>query len=139
MPHAPQCSFVVAVFTSQPSSVAPGFGPPQSPQPLWQVCVHCPAAQLCALLWAFEHGLPQAPQLDVDVLVLVSQPSSAFFAAGRAQLPKPELQLDVHTPAAQVRWLTWVSLQAREQAPQWFASTARSASQPLGALSSQSP
>jgi hypothetical protein len=44
--------------------------------------LHTPLSQLSVATWVLAQPRPQAPQLDVLVLVFVSQPSSALPPVG---------------------------------------------------------
>src|SRR5205814_183088 len=79
--------------------------------------------------------LLQAPQFFASPAKLASQP----LAACLSQSPKlPLHEVTVQAPAAQPL-LAFGSVQPWPQAPQFFPSVARVASQPLPALPSQSP
>jgi len=93
MPHAPQLPGDVVMLTSQPSATVPL----QFAKPGLQAATVQPPAEQPAVPFATTHALPQAPQLEGDVLVFTSQPS----LASPLQLPKPGLQpATVHAPPA---------------------------------------
>jgi hypothetical protein len=129
-PQAPQCAVAVLVLVSQPLAASPS----QSPKPaLHDATPQRPPAQLGAPL-ATAQDRPQAPQLPVEVPVLVSQP----LAASPSQFPNPGAQVMPQAPDAQVA-VPFALLHARPQAPQLVGATRRSTSQPLAGLPSQSP
>ena len=106
--------------------------PEQFVSPAPQVVTHTPAEHA----WPPGHTLPQAPQLLLSVLTLISQP----FVAIASQLRKPALQAPrpqapvVHVDAALAKE------QRTPQPPQLFTSVERTlVSQPLLAVPSQSP
>ncbi len=84
--------------------------------------------------WANAHDVPHAPQLPV-----VRRSTSQPLAAERSQSPYPGSHTAPQTPPEQV---TPVAPPPTEHdvahAPQWFASVARSTSQPLVGSLSQS-
>jgi hypothetical protein len=123
--QAPQLAVEVARLVSQPSSAAGAAGCVQLPALPLQVEVHKPPAQLAVATPADEQARAQAPQLAVEVARLVSQPSSAAGAAGCVQLPKPPVQVELHTPPVQLVVAACSPEQARPQAPQLAAAGIR--------------
>ena len=86
-PQAPQLPVLVLVSVSQPSSAVGAYGCVQLPQPEAQVETQRPAEQVLDPTWLEEQLRPQAPQLSAFEARLVSQPLSAFGAAGEEQSP----------------------------------------------------
>ncbi len=130
MPHAPQLVADVFVLTSQPVDARPS----QFPKPVLHAMVHAPSEQPGEPFVPL-HMVPQAPQFDALVSVLVSQP----FVALPSQLPNPAL----HAPKVQTP-LTHDSAalarsQTAPQAPQLARLVFVLVSQPLAALPSQLP
>lgn len=116
--QAPQCAVLASTSVSQPSSGKGAVGLVQLPK-LWvQAESQTPPLHDSEVVFVLEHARPHAPQWTGFACRSTSQPSSAAGAAGWLQLPEPTLQLDVHTPAAQVRVCTPVLEQGRSQAPQ---------------------
>jgi hypothetical protein len=72
-----------------------------------------------------------APQWFGSVWPFTSQPSSAVGAAGCAQLRKPALQVEVHTPPEHTLVATLAAEQARPHAPQLAVDDETSVSQPF--------
>jgi hypothetical protein len=127
VPQAPQLAVLVFLFVSQPFVALPS----QLPNPALQTGAHTPLEQE-VVPFTFVQTLPQAPQLVMVVLVLVSQP----FVAIASQLPKPALQVpSVQTPDGQVS-LALARLHTVLQSAQ-SVSVAMLRSQPLLALPSQ--
>jgi len=137
--HEPQRCAAPSTSVSQPSSASGAGGSAQLPKPSLHVDVQRPLSQARDATLAPEQARPHAPQLATSAPVAVSQPSSAAGAAGCTQLPKPALQLELHTPPLQARDATEVVAQARSQAPQWSVLVERSVSQPFAISPSQSP
>ena len=90
-PQPPQFLTSLAVAVSQPSSGAGAAGWLQLALPLTQLELHTPPAQASVATPAAEQLRPQAPQLAVEVLTLVSQPS--VLAPVLTQSPKPPAQV----------------------------------------------
>lgn len=93
-PHAPQSLSVVRRSISQPLLAVPS----QSPKLVLQAMPQVPEVQVGVEFARVEHTVPQPPQFEVLVLVLVSQPSVRL----RLQSPKPVAQvqrLPAHPPA----------------------------------------
>jgi len=86
--------------------------PSQLPKPALQVMPHLLALQV-AIPFVPLHTLPQAPQLVMLEVRLVSQPLLKF----PSQLPKPALQVMPHAPALQVA-VPFVPLHVLPQTPQ---------------------
>jgi len=82
-----------------------------------------------------EHTLPHAPQLVALVVRSVSQP----LAALASQSPRPGVQAYPQRPDAQVGEAPATLGQAVPHVPQLVSVVRRSVSQPLAALTSQSP
>ena len=126
-PQVPQFSELVVVFVSQPLAALPS----QLPNPALHVGTQVLDAHTVEP-FGFVQGLPQAPQLERLLVVLVSQP----FEALPSQLPNPALQdPSVQVPLGQVV-LALASEQAALQSPQ-SDTVAMLRSQPLLALPSQ--
>ncbi len=116
-PQAPQLP-VELRSVSQPSSAVGAAGCVQLPKPAEQAELHRPPAHDGAGALFAEQPRPHAPQLVLEVVRSTSQPSSGAGATGWLQLPKPTAQLEVHTPAAQLRTAVLVEEQPRPHAPQ---------------------
>jgi hypothetical protein len=127
LPHAPQFCTLLELFVSQP---LPGI-PSQSRKLPLQTGVQAPPAQLVVPL-AFVHTVPQPPQFDEFVLVLVSHP----FVALPSQLPKPALHAGTHAPPLQLV-VPLAFVQTWPQPPQFDELVLMLASQPFEALPSQ--
>jgi hypothetical protein len=129
-PQAPQWLGVLVVLTSQPLAALPS----QSANPAAQVKPQRPAAQAGVALSAPMHTVPQAPQWETLVPVLVSQP----LAALPSQSPKPAAHIaTAHWPIVQAA----VALARSHRvvhAPQRLVSVLRLTSQPLRGSLSQS-
>ena len=131
-PHAPQFVALVFVFVSHPLLLFAS----QSLNPVAHTGAQAPALHE-VVPFVLVHAVPQAPQLEALVAVLVSQPSSAVGAAGFVQLPYPDVHVEVHTPPEHALVATLVAAQARPHAPQLFASVPVATSHPLLATPSQ--
>jgi hypothetical protein len=130
LPHAPQWVADVFVLTSHPVAARPS----QFPNPVLHAMVQAPSEQPGEPFVPL-HTVPQPPQFEALVSVLVSQPLLAL----PSQLPKPEL----HAPSVQVP-LTHDSValarsHSAPQAPQFARLVLVLVSQPLPELPSQSP
>jgi hypothetical protein len=138
LPQPPQFA-VVVVEVSQPLVLAPAFT--QSAKLALQVYEQVLALHDAADALVKVHTLPQPPQFAVDEVVSVSQPSSASGTAGRTQLPRPALQVEVHSPPAQASVATPVFEQPRPHAPQFAVEVVMLVSQPsvLAPTFTQSP
>src|SRR3970282_51512 len=90
LPQPPQCLTSPAVFTSQPFAALVSQSASGGLQALMP---HLPSVQFGGPQVA-EQTLPQAPQLSVLVLVLISQP----LATLPSQFWKPGLQAMVQAP-----------------------------------------
>jgi hypothetical protein len=132
-PQPPQCSVLVDVLVSQPSSGDGAAGWLQLPRLAAQVDVQSPPLHASAAVPAVEHARPQAPQLAGSVPVLVSHPLSAVGAPGVVQLPNPATQVESHRPALHWARSTLAFEQGRPHAPQFAGSPCVSVSQPLSA------
>lgn len=118
--HTPE-QFVVEM---QPPAVQGGV--PAAPHE-----THLPRSQACPV----AQRVPQRPQCAVSLVVATSQPLSAL----PSQSANPAAQLaTAHAPARQLA-VVLGNEHARPHAPQFAASVASDASQPLAALRSQSP
>jgi hypothetical protein len=106
--------------------------PSQSAKPAVQVMAQRPAAQAGTALSAPMHTVPQAPQWETLVPVLVSQP----LAALPSQSPKPAAHIaTAHWPIVQAA-VALARSHRVEHEPQRLLSVLRLASQPLlGSLS----
>lgn len=126
-PQPPQWAVDVFVFVSQPFTALPS----QLPNPALQVGTQAPEVQV-VVPFEFTHCVPQAPQFERLVFVLVSHPVEALLS----QLPNPALHApSVQVPPGQVS-AALARLQATLQSPQ-SVSVAVLRSQPLFALPSQ--
>ena len=129
-PQRPQLRASVASVVSQlPLPSQSAVPPPQMLRP------HTPATQVGVRPVMVGQMVPQARQLVVSVLRLVSQP----LLGSRSQSPKPAAQGPiVHAPATQLA----VALAKRQRllhAPQLFGSVLMLVSQPAMALQSPKP
>src|SRR5262245_61231251 len=96
---------------------------------------HMPLLHCAVALAGTGHTLAHPPQLVRSLLTGTSQPLASFMS----QSANPWLQeTSPQTPAWQAVTL-FGALQSLPQAPQFFWSDARSCSQPLSTLPSQSP
>jgi hypothetical protein len=130
----PQWSASAPRFTSQPSSAVGAVGWLQFPYGALHVESQTPPLHDRLATFEFEHTRAHCPQLLTLVLTLVSQPSSAVGAVGWVQLPKPELQVELHTPPVHDSDATFVVAQARAQAPQLAVLVFVLVSQPSSAV-----
>src|SRR5204862_421374 len=126
LPQVPQLASVVLRLVSQPLPTLPSQLPKPAVQAIWQA----PPTQLAAP-FVVEQALPQAPQCEVLVLSVVSQP----LATLPSQLPKPALQAMPQAPPTQLA-APFAVEQMVAQVPQWPTSVWRFTSQPLPALPS---
>jgi hypothetical protein len=109
---------------SQPLAVLPS----QSEKPVWHAMYpHTPNAQTAAACSTAQAAL-HAPQFEVSVLVLTSQPS---LCRSWLQSANPEAQVPVHTPAAQADPTTWLVEHFVPHPPQFMASLVMLVAQPL--------
>lgn len=130
LPHVPQFDVEVFVLTSQPVDAMPS----QFPNPVLHAMVHAPSEQPGDPFVPL-HTVPQPPQFEALVSVLVSQPLLAL----PSQLPNPELQApSVHTPLAHDS-LAFARSQTAPQAPQLARLVFVLVSHPLAELPSQLP
>jgi hypothetical protein len=128
-PHAPQFAALVFVSVSQPLPTLPS----QFPQPDRQAMLQAPSEHDGVPL-VLEQLLPQVPQFERLVWVLVSQP----LASWPSQLPQPLLQATIwHVPVAQ-NAVALSNAHGTPQEPQ-FARVVRLVSHPFAELPSQSP
>ena len=126
LPHVPQFDRLVRTSVSQPSATPPE----QSPKPALQAAMpQLPAEQLGVPL-ATVHALPHAPQCDVLVRTLVSQPS----ATPPAQSPKPALQEAMPQPPEEQLGVPLATLHALPHVPQLAGSVAPFTSHPSARL-----
>jgi hypothetical protein len=126
-PQPPQWAVLVLVFVSQPFTALPS----QLPNPALQDGTHAPDVQV-VVPFAFTHCVPQLPQFERLVFVLVSHPVEAL----PSQLPNPALHVPrVHAPPGHVS-AALARLHTTLQSPQ-SESVAMLRSQPLLALPSQ--
>jgi hypothetical protein len=120
-PQLPQWSGSAAVWISQPLRALLS----QSAKPgLHEAIAHSPWAHT-ALALARLHGWPQPLQFCGSVASAASQP----FDGSLSQLPKPEAQTIWQAPETQEA-VPLVLAHTVVQAPQWFTSKLRLASQP---------
>lgn len=133
-PQAPQLSGFVLRSASHPSSAPGARGRLQLPRLPVQLEVQSPPLQESDSTPSVEQVRPQAPQFNLSVDVLVSQPSSAAGGLGVVQSPKPVLQTGVQVPAAHTRSWVLVPRQARLHAPQLSGLVFRLVSHPSSAL-----
>jgi len=128
VPQAPQLSSEVCVLVSQPLRGLPS----QSAQPGSHWGTQVPPIQVLLPL-LLTQVTPQAPQLEVLICVLVSQPSLGFPLQSR----NPELHVGLHAPLTQL--VVPLSLsQVAPQAPQ-LLTLFNTVSQPVASSLSQSP
>jgi hypothetical protein len=129
-PQPPQCETLFVVLTSHPSAPFEL----QSPKPALQMNPQADPEQKLLALARAGHALPQAPQCETLLVVLVSQP----FAALPSQLPKPAVhEATRHEPEAHVAE-PFATEQPTPQPPQCVVLLS-GVSQPLLALPSQLP
>ncbi len=138
LPQAAQLSLSLVVLISHPSICLFKL---QSAVPPAQAPVQVPLApggpQVRVGMLLVEQTVPQAPQLRMSVLVLISHPSVCLF---RLQSANPLVQVPLQAaggPPPQVRAMLLVE-QTTPQALQLSTSVLRFVSQPLEAIESQS-
>lgn len=100
LPHAPQLSALLVVFTSQPLEARRS----QSPKPVLHAKPHALAVQVARALAGATQAFEQRPQLARSTLVSVQAPPHDVPPPGRA-----------HTPPEQL----WPPEQALPQRPQF--------------------
>jgi hypothetical protein len=129
MPQPPQLVTLVLKFASQPLLALPS----QLPKFALQVGTQTPVVHVVEP-FGFAQPFPQAPQFDVDVFVLTSQPVDAR----PSQFPNPVLHAMVQAPSEQPGE-PFVPLHTVPQAPQFETFVSVLVSQPLFELPSQFP
>jgi hypothetical protein len=137
MLQPPQCETMLVVSVSQPSSAVGAFGRTQLPRPGWQGETHSPAAQESALVPVEAQARPQPPQLALELLRSLSQPS---LRLSLLQSPKPPAHRPLQLPPLHEGVMLAVE-QAMPQPPQWLGFRLVLVSQPtvLGGVVLQSP
>jgi len=118
VPHEPQWFAVVFRLVSQPSSALGAIGWVQLPFGELHDELQVPPLHDSVATPAAEQGREHDPQCAGSLPRLVSQPSSAAGAAGWVQLPCGAVQVELQTPAAQLRTLTPDTLHGRVHDPQ---------------------
>ena len=129
-PHDPQFVGLVVTLVSQPLEVTPS----QFENPALHDWITQPPVAHPATAFARLHTMPQVPQFNAFVLVLISQPSTV----SPLQFPYPALQLMLQTPVLQIA----VPLALPHTVPQrlqLFGLDFRLISHPSAALPLQSP
>jgi hypothetical protein len=131
LPHAPQLLESLKIFVSQPSA----YLPLQSAKPELHVLIAQVPLLQTEVAFGAEQMLPQAPQLLVSKVSLVSQP----LAYWPSQSANPLLQAPIaHTPPLH-KAVPLATKHTLPHAPQLLGSLASFVSQPSTYLPSQSP
>jgi hypothetical protein len=127
----PQLLRSLAAFDSHPVPAAPS----QSPNPVAQMIPQRPAAHVGVAFGPVGHAMPHDPQLLTSPSTLTSHP----VAAAPSQSVNPLLQTNLHVADEHAGDALGREGHIAPHIPQFRASLAKSASQPLAPLPSQSP
>jgi len=130
-PQLPQWLVVLVVLVSQPLEAMPS----QSANPAVQLNAQRPPVHAGTALSAAMHTVPQAPQCETLVVVLVSQPLLAL--SSQSSNPAEQAPMS-HRPIVQAA-VALARSQRVVQAPQRVGSLERLVSQPFVGSPSQSP